>query len=51
MEKNLKNIKSKEKKHWETPTLQVLDLSETRNGTKNFVEGEPNPFGFGLYGS
>jgi len=49
MEENTKN--SKEKKNWETPTIQVLDFLETNSGSKNFQPGEPNPFGLGLYGS
>lgn len=41
----------KKKKKWIKPDFEVIELSHTQTGGKVNVVGEPNPLGFGLYGS
>ena len=45
------SIKKENKKEWIKPNLEVINLSQTQTGGKVSVPGEPNPLGFGLYGS
>ena len=47
-----KNLKKNNKLlKWETPEAIKESFSETKSGGKISVPGEPNPFGFGYYGS
>ena len=50
-EKNPNEDFKDDKETWENPEITVLGLESTQGGGKRFVEGEPNPYGFGLYGS